>query len=143
MMTDSTDNAITYKRIQDRAMEDAKERMPEFPEDSSGWQDFIDQIEEIDAYDVAHESCEWDWVIYYHRALELCQAVPGDVLHEAEAQWYDLGQSDAIDDSFGLYELAAQLAAQIVIQEIASAVEQVREEMLEVANDALDNMESE
>ena len=135
-MTDSSEGSITYTRIQQRAKQDALEYMPDFPKDSDGWQDFSDTVDSIEAYDVAHESCEWDWVIYYGRALELCQAVPTSVLHDAESELEDLGYEPEI----GLYETATRIAAQIVIREIADAVEQIKEELLEVAATAIDNM---
>jgi len=47
---------------------------------------------------------------------------------------------DTIDDSFGLYEMACQLAAIIVTDEIVQAVETVREELLELAHAQLDNL---
>ena len=153
-MTDSSEGTITYTRIQQRAKQDALEYMPEFPKlpnqtDFTNesdheqccmelWQDFYDTVDSIEACDVAHESCEWDWVIYYHRALELCQAVPTSVLHDAESELEEM----YFDTFLGLYETAAGIAAQIVIKEIADAVEQIKEELLEVAVTAIDNMES-
>jgi len=97
------------------------------------WESFQRDVEDIDAYEIAHESGEWDWVIYYHRAMELCQAVPSAVLHEAESEWYDLCGPDRIKDSFGLYEMAVQLAAIIVTREIADAVEQAKGELIDLA----------
>jgi len=138
----SDDITITYKAIQDRALEDAKERMPEFPTENTvdAWDRFISELDDLDAHEIAHESCEWGWVIYYARALELCQAVPSSVLHDAESQWHDMCGPDGIDDSFGLYEMACQLAAIIVIDEIAQAVDTVRDELLELANNQLENL---
>jgi len=151
---DSQDMEITYKSIQERAAQDALGYMPDFPklpnqidftlpEDHAqhcfeAWESFIAELEDLDAYDIAHESCEWDWVIYYHRALELCQAVPRDVLSDAEEQWGE--QGGYMGDDFGLYKLAVQLAAIIVTREIADAVEQCRHELLELANDKLDQI---
>lgn len=102
------------------------------------WETFISDLEDLDAMEIAHESSEWDWVIYYHRALELCQAVPSDVLHDAESQWQVMGFNEG--ETFGLYEMAVQLAAIIVTDEIMQAVEHVREELLDMANNQLENM---
>lgn len=222
-MTNSTDGAVTYKRILDRAADDASEAMPDFPKlperqcyadsargiyipqyfaesvnrdmcdvpdtwldelikgpetefywdiwqdilnittltDSDGsqwhleqdgdlwlvptglyeaWEDFQEQVEAVEAYEVAHESSEWDWVIYYHWAMELCHAVPSSVLHEAESQWADMYGVDSIDDQFGLFELAAQLANLIVVSEITQAVEQAKEELIDLVQTNIDNM---
>jgi len=144
-MTDhmnSSEGGITYKRIRDRALQDAKERMPDWPKESTdyAWQAFIHDLEDLDVYVIAHQSCEWDWVIYYHRAMEVCQAVPSDVLHDAESQWHDMGGPGTMGDCFGLYEMAVRLASLIGTSEIAEAVEQAREELLELANDNLDQL---
>ena len=140
---DSQDMTITHYAITQRAKGYAQERMPDFPKESTidSWESFIDELESLDAFEIAHESAEWDWVIYYHRALELCQAVPSAVLHEAESEWHDLCGPDGIDDSFGLYEMACQLANLIVTRAIVEAVEECRDELLELANDKLDQME--
>lgn len=139
-MTDSTFGDVTYKRIRDRAMSDAKEYAPTFPTANTvdAWQAFIDELESMDASDIAHESAEWDWTIYHYRAMELCQCVPVAVLHEAESQYEDYGN----DTPSGLFEYASTLAFIIVAQEIAEAVDTLRDELLELANNQLDNMES-
>ena len=219
-MTNSTDNTLTYNRILERAMSDAKEAMPDLPKlpelqcfadsarglyipqyfaesidrdaitgvnmedldcllggpeqdsywdvwadvldnavikDTHGqewtlhedgdlwlvplgyymaWDVFQQEVEAIEAHEVAHESSGWDWVIYYHRAMELCQAVPSSVLHDAESEWADMGYTEIE----GLFEMAGQLASLIVINEIAQAVEQVKEELIDLAQTAMDNI---
>jgi len=119
------------------------ERMPDLPKESTAdaWESFIDDLESLDAYEIAHESADWDWTIYYHRALELCQAVPSAVLHEAESEYNDCGGFG--DLNVGLYELASHLAFWIVNRAILEAVEECRNELLELANDKLDQMEAE
>ncbi len=104
------------------------------------WEAFQQEVEDIDAYEVANESSEWDWVIYYYKAMELCQAVPGSVLHDAEAQWLEFNAGCDIADDFGLFEMAGQLASLIVINEIAQAVEQVKDELIDLSQTAMDNI---
>ena len=139
-MTDSSDMKITYKAIQDRAKDVAKECAPDFPVAGTvdAWESFQRDVEDMDSIEIAHESCEWDWVIYYHRALELCQAVPSDILDDAESQWHDMGAYT--DEQFGLYEFAVQLAAIIVTREIMEAVESLKEELIDMAESQLDNL---
>ena len=141
---DSTDTKITYTAIQKRAKQDALDAMPGLPKESTydAWEDYIADLEAIDAYEIAHESAEWDWCIYYGRAMELCQAVPNGVLDDAESEFNDMGGPDGMGNQFGLYELAAHLAHIIVTREIVNAIEQCREELLELANDKLDQLES-
>lgn len=138
MTYDSTDNAITYKRIRDRAMQDAKDAAPDMPTTNTAdaWQAFIEELEAMDASDIGHQSAEWDWTIYHYRAMEVCQCVPSAVLHEAESQYDDYGNGTPN----GLFEYASTLAFIIVAQEIADAVETLRDELLELANAQLENL---
>ena len=133
---DSTDNKLTYKRILDRAASDAREAMPSLPKVNTleAWESFIDDVEACDAQDIASESSEWDWVIYYSRAMELCLCVPSSVLNEAEESFSDCGMSP---DSFFGY--ATQLAGFIVTSEISQAVETLRDELLDLASTQIQN----
>ena len=137
-MTNSTFGDVTYKRIRDRAMQDAKDAVPALPTTNTvdAWQAFIEELEAMDASDIGHQSAEWDWIIYHYRAMEVCQCVPSAVLHEAESQYEDYGN----DTPSGLFEYASTLASIIVAQEIAEAVDTLRDELLELANNQLDNM---
>jgi len=134
----SQDMTITYKAIQDRAESDAREHIPELPTENTfeAWESFQYAAEDLDAHEIAHESCEWDWVIYYHRAMELCQAVPSAVLHEAESEFEDMGGTENMT-SVGLHEIAFRLAAIIVTREIVDAVENVKEELIDLAENQM------
>jgi hypothetical protein len=134
----SQDQTITFKAIAERAESDAREYMPALPKENTldAWESYQADVESLDAFEIAHESCEWDWVIYYGRAMELCQSVPGDVLSDAESEWHDMGAP--VGETFGLYELACELAAIIVTREIASAVESVKDELIEMAENEMD-----
>ena len=138
---DSQDMTITYKAIQDRAAKDALEYMPDVPRQNTfdAWESYQNEVEALDAYEIAHESCEWDWVIYYHRAMELCQAVPSDVLCDAESELLDMG-FNGLNENWGLYEMAVQLAAIIVTREIADAVEQAKDELIDLAETQMENL---
>jgi len=110
------------------------------PEDSYHvWESFQQDVESLDAMEIAHESCEWDWVIYYHRAMELCQAVPSAVLHDAEQEFEDMGGTEYMP-SVGLYEIAFRLAATIVTREIIEAVERIKDELIELAENQMENL---
>ena len=126
---------ITYQMIKERAMQDARDVMPDLPEHNTveAWESFINGVESANADDMG----EWDWVIYYHHAIALCLAVPGDVLSQAESELADMG---GMCGDVTLYGLACQLAALIVQREISEAVEKVRDELLELANNAMENL---
>jgi len=127
---------ITYQMIIERAMQDARDAMPDLPEHDTleAWESFINGVESANADDMG----EWDWVIYYHQAMQLCMAVPSDVLSRAESELADMGGN--VDDDITLHGLACQLAALIVQREISEAVETVRDELLELANNAMENL---
>ena len=139
----SDEQTISYLEIRKRAQNCALEYMPEMPKANTfeSWESFQQDVEALDSYDIAHESSEWDWVIYYHRALELCQAVPSGILHEAERDVFDNGGIEALQgygcnrdsDNFGLYEMANLIASQIVIREIVEAVEGAKAELIDMA----------
>jgi len=134
---DSTDNKLTYKRILGRAASDAQEAMPSLPKVNTleAWQGFIDDVEACEAYEIASESSEWDWVIYYSRAMELCLCVPSSVLDDAESTYeeYQTGTPS------GLFDYATQLAGIIVTSEISQAVETLKEELLDLAQTQIEN----
>lgn len=138
----SFDETITYKAIRDRAESDAREHMPDLPTENTveAWESFQQAVEDLDATAIAYESYEWDWVVYYHRAMELCQAVPSSVLHEAEQDFEGMGGPNGMGDSVGLYELAFHLALIIVTREIAEAVERIKDELIDMAETQRENM---
>jgi len=138
----SFDETITYKAIRDRAESGAREYMPDLPTENTeeAWESFQRDVENLDTRKVAYESCEWDWVVYYHRAMELCQAVPSDVLHEAEWELDDMGGPNGMGDSVDEYELAFHLALIIVTREIAEAVERIKDELIDMAENQMENV---
>jgi hypothetical protein len=139
---DSTDTKITYTEIQKRAARDAQDRAPDMPKENTveAWEAFMADVEDMDIGEISFECAEWDWVIYYHRAMELCLAVPTSVLCLAEAEYYDCGGYEIERDSFGLCEIASRVAFYIVSSEIAEAVDTLKEELIDLAQTQLDNM---
>jgi len=139
-MTDSSDMTITWGAILERATFVAREYMPDMPKQNTfdAWESFQSEVENLDPHEIAHESCEWNWVIYYARAMELCQAVPPWVLDNAESEFEDMSGFENMETP-GLYELAVQLAAIIVTREIAEAVETVKDELIELAETQMES----
>jgi len=132
---------ITYNKIRTRASNMARYILPELPKVSTceAWQAYADELESFDIYEAAHmESDSWDTVIYHYKAMALCTDVPVSVLNEAESIWSEC--NDKSPD--GLFEYASELAYWIVRQEIADAMESLRYELLELAQNQIDNLES-
>ena len=134
---------ITWNAILERAQECAKDAMPGFPESNTvdAWEEFQIAVEDVDALDTAHEMSEWDWVIYFGMAMKLCREVPSEVLHDAESEWHDMCGPDNIEDNFGLYEFASQLAAIIVTNQIGLAVANMKAELVDLAENQMMNLE--
>ena len=77
------------------------------------------------ARDLVAESCEWDWVIYYGMAMELCINVPNDVLNAAEDVVADLGM---VTESTDLYGHACLVAYWIAHNAVSASLERMIEE---------------
>lgn len=133
----------TYNETIERANYSARDLLPVAPvtvDGSVDWQGYADALESLDIYDAAHEEADsWDTVIYHYKAMALCTDVPSSVLHEAESQWEDCGDTTTA----GLYELASTLAYWIVYAELIEAMESLRDDMLELCQNQMDNMEGE
>lgn len=131
----------TYNETKIRAKYSARDLLPTAPVTPDGsvdWQGYADALESFDVYDAAHmEADSWDTVIYHYKAMALCNDVPTSVLHEAESQWEDTGDKT----TEGLYELASTLAYWIVYAELIEAMESLRDDMLELCQNQIDNME--
>jgi len=106
---------INYANLMKRAEDAARECM-----ESS---DSIDG-----AFDLAAEYCDWNWVIYYGMAMELCQSVPGEVLNNAEFMASDCAMVN-IDTT--LYEHAAAVAFCIVHNAVFSSLEYLATQTVE------------
>jgi hypothetical protein len=139
---DSTDTKITYTEVQKRAARDAQDRAPDMPKENTveAWEAFMADVEEMDSYEIASEGCDWDWCIYYHRAMELCLSVPRSVLSDAEGEFHELGGLGPDSCEFGLFEMASSIAFFVVSSEIREAVDTLKEELIDLAQTQLDNM---
>ena len=101
------------------------------------WEAYIEALEEFDVSDAAYQEADsWDTVIYYGKAMDLCTACPSSVLHEAESQWDDCNS----DKPAGLYEMACHIACWIVYNEISEAIESLRDELIELAQNQIENL---
>ena len=136
---------ISYSGLIKRAKDDALEAMPDLPKTGTleSWQSFLDSVESVEPGDVAHESADsWDWVIYHGKALELCAMLPSRVVDEAESMVIDCGGIGEAFENGGLGGVACLVAYWIINQAVAEAVEEAKEELIELAQSQIDNLES-
>jgi len=93
-MTDT----INYANLMERAEDDARELL-----------ESADNSE--DAREGVWERCDWDWVIYYGKAMELCIETPSELLNQAEDMVSELC---LVNSETYLYEHACHVAFCIV-----------------------------
>lgn len=134
----------TWQNLKKRAAEAAQDAMPSLPKlnTQEAWEAFAEELEQVDTSDLAHlEADSWDWVIYYGQAMELCTQVPSSVLEEAEAMVQDAGGVQEVFVGAGLYGVACQCAYWIVFEQVFAAMEELRTDLLELAQNQVDNLE--
>lgn len=133
-----------WANLKTRAKASAQEFMLSLPTENTleVWKAFAEALEALDTSEFAHaEADSWDWVIYYGQAMQLCTQVPSSVLHEAEAMMQDAGVVNDVFESAGLYGVACQCAYWIVFEQVFAAMEELRNELLELAQNQVDNLE--
>ena len=136
---------ISYSGLIERAKQDALDAMPDLPKVNSleAWQVFLENVEAIESSEVAHESADsWDWVIYHGQALELCAMLPSSLVSDAESMVSECGGIQEAFESGGLGGVACLIAYWIIYQAVQDAVELAKEELLELAQDQIDNLEA-
>ena len=74
------------------------------------------------ARDLVAESCEWDWVIYYGKAMDLCTNVPSDILDNAESMVADCCM---VNENTDLYSHACAVAFWIVHNAVSAQLDQL------------------
>jgi hypothetical protein len=96
--------ALTWKQIDERCERAAK--------------DIVESCEcENDIYEAVWQEIDsWDWIIYNNYGMEIVQLMSNSQLSEAEEQWHEL--RGEIDESFGIYKLASQLAFFFLVDKV-------------------------
>jgi hypothetical protein len=136
---------ISYSQLIKRAKADALEYLPDLPKVGTveAWQAFLESVESVESGDCAHESADsWDWVIYHGQALELCAMLPSSVVGEAESMASDCGGIGDAFESEGLGGVACLVAYWVIYQAVSEAIEEAKEDLIELAQNQIDNLES-
>jgi hypothetical protein len=132
-----------FAMLTKRAKESALERLPSMPTQSTleAWEAFQQALEEVEASECAHEEADsWDWVIYHGKALALCSNLPTSVVSQAEESAIECGGIAEAFESGGLGGLACLVAYWIIYQAVSEAIEEARDELLELAQGQIDNL---
>lgn len=143
-----TDN-LTYKTILTRCKADVLEYLPDLPKENTveAWESYLEELEtwrDDSLYESAMESVEnWDWTIYTHYGLKILDALPLEVCQQAESDFFDLWGSEPIDTLNDPWDMASRIAYFALLNTWQECAEECVEELLELANDKIENMESE
>lgn len=126
-----------------RAKQSAKDALPALPTVNTydSWQEYLDHLEK---FDVAGYACEdadsWDWTTYNHKAMQLVSNVKPSALDNAEEMLADCGGLEETFEQNGIYGIACQIAYWIVQQAVYDATYDLQQELIEFAQNQLDNM---
>ena len=138
---------IKYRDIVERCKGDIAEILPELPKENTceAWERFLNELEEIreDSHCHAGESIQhWDWSIYTHHGIKILYGLPLEIERQAEEEFFDCmgGQTiDSLNDAFDMAHRIAIFALEIIFRE---TLEEMVQELVELAETQLENMES-
>ena len=138
---------VPYIAIIERCKVDAMEYLPDLPKENTveAWESFLDELETIrdDSYYHAGECVQqWDWAIYTHYGWKILFALPSDIERQAESEFFDVWGQVTIYSLNGWWEMASMIACfalEIIFRE---TLEEMAQELIELAESQLENMES-
>lgn len=136
-------DSVNQYTLEQRAKQSAKDALPALPTVNTydSWQEYIDHLEQFDVLEYAHEEADlWDWTIYNPAAIQLVTNVSGSTLDNAEEMLADCGGIEETFKQKGVYGIACQLAYWIIYQAVYDATYDLQQELIELAQDQLDNM---
>jgi len=111
-MTDT----INYANLMERAEDDARELLESAHNPERARED-------------VWERCDWDWAIYYGKAMELCINTPSELLNQAEDMVSELC---LVNTDTGLYQHACDVAFCIIYFAINDQLETLIDKGVEV-----------
>ena len=138
---------IKYRDIVERCKSDIKEILPDLPKENScdAWESFRDDLETIreDSHCHASEVVEhWDWAIYTQYGIKILYGLPLEIERQAESEFFGcmgVEPIDSLNDAFDMASRIAYFALEIVFRE---TLEEMVQELIELAENQLENMES-
>ena len=138
---------IKYYEIVERCKGDIAEILPELPKENTceAWERFLNELEEIreDSHCYAGDAVgSWDWAIYTHYGIKILYGLPLEIERQAESEFFDCmgGQPiDSLNDAFDMASRIAYYALWIIFHD---TLEEMAQELIELAETQLENMES-
>ena len=138
---------ITYSEIVERCKGDIKDLLPDLPKENTceAWESFRDELETIrdDSYCYAADVVQhWDWAIYTHYGIKILYGLPFDIERQAEQEFFDLWGSETIDSLSCAFDMASRIALVALEITFRETLEEMAQELIEMAETQLENMES-
>ena len=136
---------VKYFEIVERCKGDIKEILPELPKQNTceAWESFLDELETMrdNSPEHASEVQNWDWSIYTHYGIKILYGLPLEIERQAEQEFFDVWGSEPIstlNDAFDMASRIAGFALEIIFRE---TLEEMAQELIEMAETQLENME--
>ena len=137
---------IKYRDIVERCKGDIAEILPGLPKENTydAWERFLADLEEIreDSHCYAGDVDAWDWAIYTHYGIRVLYGLPMEIEQQAESDFFDCMGGEPINslnDAFDMASRIAGFALEIIFRE---TLEEMAQELIEIAETQLENMES-
>lgn len=139
-----TNYNLNYKNIVDACEEAARYLTPDLPKENTleSWEEFSQELENLDILCISQEEVEgWEWCIYKKYGFEILNVIPPSELHDAESEWYDLYGPSVVEDHFGPFEFASQVAYLFLVNKLSEIIQETVEQLQEMAQCEIDNRE--
>ena len=141
-----TGNNLTYREIETRCKDAAKELAPDMPTTNTveAWESFLSDLEDFDAYQV-HEYVEsWDWSIYTNFGWKILHCVPQSMIDDAESTFLDLNHGIEVQDlnggCFDIWSLQSSIAYFVLVNMVQDELNGLIQELIELAETQIGNM---
>ena len=137
---------LTYKTILGRCRDDVLEHLPDLPKENTlqAWSLFlVDLWREEDLHEKAIESVDsWDWTIYTHYGFKILETLPLHDCQQAESDFMYVWGSETIDTLNDPWDMASRIAYFALLNIWQEVAQECVEELIELAQNQIENMES-
>jgi hypothetical protein len=134
---------VTYTEIKDRCKLAALEYLPAMPKANflDWWEAYEAELEDFDIYEAATEEVDsWEWTIYTHYGVKILDLLPSHVTNQAESEFFDCMGDEPISTLNDHYDLASRIAYFALLIMMQNALEELRQELIELTQAQLENM---
>ena len=137
---------IKYRDILERCKGDIAEILPGLPKENTceAWERFRDDLEAIreDSHCYAGDVDAWDWSIYTHYGIKILYGLPMEIEQQAESDFFDCMGSQPIDSLNDAFDMASRIAYHALWIIFRDTLEEMAQELIDLAETQLENMES-